>query len=137
MDEEFIAGGDKGRPSSTLLLSCGLNRIALGEDQPFMEIVPEVLRSYARAVQHGHRHIHQVLPRMLTVWFDFGSACSAQRTPTNNKVPRRTSHTHLGHLYQISFCCPCLISGSISSALQRTEKPAVCLMHASLVSRND
>ena len=53
-----------------------------------MEIAPEVVRNYGRAVQHGHRHIHQALPRMLTVWFDFGSACFAQRTPANNKVLR-------------------------------------------------
>lgn len=48
-------------------------RIPLGEDQPHLEILPEVIRNYGLAVQYGHRHIFQSLPRLLTLWFDFGS----------------------------------------------------------------
>lgn len=45
-----------------------------------MEIVPEVLKNYGQAIRHGHRHIYRSLPRMLTVWFDFGSTCAAQKS---------------------------------------------------------
>ena len=31
------------------------------------------MRNYGLAVQYGHRHIFQSLPRLLTLWFDFGS----------------------------------------------------------------
>ena len=48
-------------------------RIPLGEDQPHLEILPEVIRNYGLAVQYGHRHIFQSLPRLLTLWFDFGT----------------------------------------------------------------
>lgn len=48
-------------------------RIPLGEDQPHLEILPEVIRNYGLAVQYGHQHIFQSLPRLLTLWFDFGS----------------------------------------------------------------
>ncbi|KAA6417036.1 MAG: serine threonine- kinase ATR-like, partial [Trebouxia sp. A1-2] len=47
--------------------------IPLGEDQPHLEILPEVIRNYGLAVQYGHQHIFQSLPRLLTLWFDFGS----------------------------------------------------------------
>ena len=63
-------------------LAAHVRRIqGLGEDQPYMEIVPEVLKNYGQAIRHGHRHIYRSLPRMLTVWFDFGSTCAAQKTP--------------------------------------------------------
>ena len=45
----------------------------MGEDQPHLEILPEVIRNYGLAVHYGHRHIFQSLPRLLTLWFDFGS----------------------------------------------------------------
>ncbi|KAL0029509.1 hypothetical protein WJX79_000191 [Trebouxia sp. C0005] len=51
----------------------GRSRIPLGEDQPHLEILPEVIRNYGLAVQYGHQHIFQSLPRLLTLWFDFGS----------------------------------------------------------------
>lgn len=50
-------------------------RIALGEDQPFLEIVKELIRAYGKALHLGHKHIYQAMPRMLTVWFDFGNYC--------------------------------------------------------------
>lgn len=31
--------------------------------------VPMILQSYRKALQHGHKHIHQALPRMLTLYF--------------------------------------------------------------------
>jgi hypothetical protein len=63
-----------------------LIRIALGEDQPFMEILPEVLRNYGRAVQYGNRNIYQSLPRMLTIWFEYGNYCYANVRQADNKA---------------------------------------------------
>jgi serine/threonine-protein kinase ATR len=60
-----------------------------------MEIVPEVLQNYGRAVQHGHRHIYRSLPRMLTIWFDFGSTCAAQKQAANGPVRARLLPPHL------------------------------------------
>lgn len=65
-------------------------RIILGEDQPFMEILHEVLRNYGKSVLHGHKHIYQSMPRMLTIWFEYGNYCSANPAPSGNKVV--TSH---------------------------------------------
>ena len=59
-----------GQPSTLLL-----HRILIGEDQPFVEYVADVIRNYGSSVQHGHRHIYQSVPRLLTVWFEFGTHC--------------------------------------------------------------
>ncbi|KAL3137629.1 hypothetical protein ABBQ38_004906 [Trebouxia sp. C0009 RCD-2024] len=66
----------------------GRSRIPLGEDQPHLEILPEVMRNYGLAVQYGHRHIFQSLPRLLTLWFDFGSHI---KTITVTQKNRQTS----------------------------------------------
>ncbi|KAK9842495.1 hypothetical protein WJX81_002719 [Elliptochloris bilobata] len=63
----------------------GRARLAgLGEDQPYTEILPEVLRCYAKCVLHGHRHVYQALPRMLTILFEHGTYCHASPPPSTN-----------------------------------------------------
>lgn len=62
-----------------------LSRIPLGEDQPYLEILPLVLANYGTAVQCGTRHIFESLPRLLTLWFEFGSQQMANRS-TSVKV---------------------------------------------------
>jgi serine/threonine-protein kinase ATR len=37
--------------------------------------VKDVLTNYGMSVKHGHHHIYQALPRLLTVWFEFGTHC--------------------------------------------------------------
>ncbi len=64
----------------------GRCRIELGEDKPFIELLPELLRNYGRAVEHGNRNIYQALPRMLTIWFEYGDYCCANISPANTKV---------------------------------------------------
>ena len=61
-------------------------RIELGEDKPFIELLPELLRNYGHAVEHGNRNIYQALPRMLTIWFEYGDYCCANISPANTKV---------------------------------------------------
>jgi serine/threonine-protein kinase ATR len=51
-----------------------------------MEILPEVLRNYGRAVQFGNCNIYQSLPRMLTIWFEYGDYCYANVKHADNRV---------------------------------------------------
>ena len=37
------------------------------------EYIPLVLKNYGECIQHGTKTIYQSLPRMLTVWFEFGN----------------------------------------------------------------
>lgn len=60
-------------------------RVQLGEDEPFTDILKEVLHNYGSSVQHGIRHVYQSLPRLLTVWFDYGSHCLSKPSGACNK----------------------------------------------------
>lgn len=40
-----------------------------------MNYVKDVIWNYGMSVQQGHHHIYQALPRLLTVWFEFGTHC--------------------------------------------------------------
>ncbi len=51
-----------------------------------MEILHEVLRNYGKSVLYGHTHIYQSMPRMLTIWFEYGNYCSANPAPSGNKA---------------------------------------------------
>ncbi|KAK7270160.1 hypothetical protein RIF29_23104 [Crotalaria pallida] len=45
--------------------------------------VPDVLLFYAKGLHRGHKNLFQALPRLLTLWFDFGSMY--QRSGSCNK----------------------------------------------------
>jgi serine/threonine-protein kinase ATR len=55
----------------------GKSRIKLGEDRPHLEFLPEVIKHYGESLVQGHAHVYQSLPRMLTLWFEFGSSPAA------------------------------------------------------------
>lgn len=55
--------------------------------------VPEVIKSFAKALCNGHRRLFEALPRMLTVWFDYHTAMhcpdsSLSGGPVENSVNR-------------------------------------------------
>ncbi|XP_058191614.1 serine/threonine-protein kinase ATR isoform X3 [Rhododendron vialii] len=45
--------------------------------------LPDVLLYYAKGLHRGHKNLFQALPRLLTLWFDFGSIY--QRSGSSNK----------------------------------------------------
>lgn len=68
----------------------GKARIKLGEDQHHLTFLPNVLQFYGKSVKNGHRHIYRALPRMLTLWFEFGTAMVGEPTKGNAGLPGRT-----------------------------------------------
>ncbi len=42
-------------------------------------MLPDVIKSYGMSLMYGHAHTSQSLPRMLTLWFDFGTFLHASR----------------------------------------------------------
>ena len=58
----------------------------LGEDKPFLEILPDVIKSYGMSMMYGHCHTSQSLPRMLTLWFDFGTFLQTFRAGKGGQV---------------------------------------------------
>lgn len=57
-------------PSSS---SNSVSRATEEKEKPWWESLPVVLLCYARALHKGHKNLFQALPRMLTLWFEFGS----------------------------------------------------------------
>ena len=39
----------------------------------YREFLQFILRHYGHALQHGNKYIYQCMPRMLSLWLDFGS----------------------------------------------------------------
>ena len=52
----------------------------LGEDKPFLELLPDVIKSYGMSMMYGSQHTSQSLPRMLTLWFEFGTFLTSFRS---------------------------------------------------------
>ncbi|AES62926.2 Serine/Threonine-kinase ATR-like protein [Medicago truncatula] len=47
----------------------------LNNEKRWWSYVPDVLLLYAKGLHRGHKNLFQALPRLLTLWFDFGSMC--------------------------------------------------------------
>ncbi|XP_058072546.1 serine/threonine-protein kinase ATR isoform X2 [Magnolia sinica] len=43
------------------------------EEKPWWSYLPDVLLFYAKGLHRGHKNLFQALPRLLTLWFEFGS----------------------------------------------------------------
>ncbi|XP_061337449.1 serine/threonine-protein kinase ATR [Gastrolobium bilobum] len=76
--EENFELGPRLVSSATAVGSSNLN----GERR-WWSYVPDVLLFYAKGLHRGHKNLFQALPRLLTLWFDFGSMY--QRSGSSNK----------------------------------------------------
>ncbi|BAT93667.1 hypothetical protein VIGAN_08019000 [Vigna angularis var. angularis] len=76
--EENSELGPRKIPSATVVGSSNLN----GEKR-WWTYLPDVLLFYAKGLHRGHKNLFQALPRLLTLWFDFGSMY--QRSGSSNK----------------------------------------------------
>ncbi|KAL8556534.1 hypothetical protein ACS0TY_004111 [Phlomoides rotata] len=55
-------------PSNLALASTNVN-----SERSWWTFLPDVLLFYAKGLHRGHKNLFQALPRLLTLWFDFGS----------------------------------------------------------------
>ncbi|KAF6176279.1 hypothetical protein GIB67_023570 [Kingdonia uniflora] len=46
---------------------------SITEEKPWFDYLADALLLYAKGLHRGHRNLFQALPRLLTLWFDFGS----------------------------------------------------------------
>ncbi|AQK67235.1 Serine/threonine-protein kinase ATR [Zea mays] len=53
--------------------SSSASRASDEKEKPWCEFLPRVLLCYGKALHKGHKNLFQALPRMLTLWFEFGS----------------------------------------------------------------
>eukprot|EP00268_Persea_americana_P017105 TRINITY_DN18193_c1_g4_i3.p1 TRINITY_DN18193_c1_g4~~TRINITY_DN18193_c1_g4_i3.p1 ORF type:complete len:2006 (-),score=399.65 TRINITY_DN18193_c1_g4_i3:799-6675(-) len=60
------------------------------EEKAWWNYLPDVLLFYAKGLHRGHKHLFQALPRLLTLWFEFGSKC--QRDGLSSNKALKTVH---------------------------------------------
>eukprot|EP00798_Chlamydomonas_sp_ICE-L_P024092 gene24092-9666_t len=48
-------------------------KVALGEELQYYEYLPHIITFYGRSIEAGYRHILQSMPRLLTLYCDFGN----------------------------------------------------------------
>ncbi|UPR01432.1 phosphatidylinositol kinase [Chloropicon primus] len=68
------------------------------------EYIPLVLKNYGECIQHGTKTIYQSMPRMLTVWFEFGNEVvrmEKSRTPIPKEIAVKVSDLMLSFLKKV------------------------------------
>jgi serine/threonine-protein kinase ATR len=66
-DKKFIGGAGSVTPSSAGSLS------TQAQEKPWWELLPTVSLCYAKGLHKGHKNLFQALPRLLTLYFEFGN----------------------------------------------------------------
>jgi serine/threonine-protein kinase ATR len=68
-----VLGDARKRQEENVELGPRLVPSNLNNERSWWSYLPEVLIFYARGLHRGHKNLFQALPRLLTLWFDFGS----------------------------------------------------------------
>ncbi|WOK94665.1 serine/threonine-protein kinase ATR isoform X1 [Canna indica] len=66
------------------------------EEKPWWSYLPDVLLFYAKGLHKGHKNLFQALPRLLTLWFEFGSIY--HRDGSSSNKPMRTVFTRISSI---------------------------------------
>lgn len=59
---------------------------AASEEKPWWSYLTDVLLYYAKGLHRGHKYLFQALPRLLTLWFDFGSKYHREGLSSNKAI---------------------------------------------------
>lgn len=80
--EENFELGPRKMPSNSAIVGTS----NLSTEKPWWAYVPEVLIFYAKGLHRGHKNLFQALPRLLTLWFDFGTMYERSGTSSNRDL---------------------------------------------------
>lgn len=79
--EENFDLGPRMMPSTSAAGSPNVNA-----EKHWWSYVPDVLLFYAKGLHRGHKNLFQALPRLLTLWFDFGSIYQRSGSSSNKDL---------------------------------------------------
>jgi serine/threonine-protein kinase ATR len=68
-----VLGDARKRQEENVELGPRLVPSNLNNERSWCSYLPEVLLFYAKGLHRGHKNLFRALPRLLTLWFDFGS----------------------------------------------------------------
>ncbi|KAL6603454.1 hypothetical protein ACP70R_043815 [Stipagrostis hirtigluma subsp. patula] len=89
-EDEKFACGVRSVPTGS---SNSVSRTSEAKEKPWWDLLPHVVHCYAKALVKGHKNLFQALPRMLTLWFEFGSIYI--RDGSSSDKPMKEIHTAL------------------------------------------
>ena len=97
--------------------SNSVSRATEEKEKPWWESLMGVLLCYAKALHRGHKNLFQALPRMLTLWFEFGSIYTQDESSSDQHMKEVHGRVNLiAHPFQI--CLFVLFKRLIISSLQ-------------------
>ena len=82
--------------------SNSVSRATEEKEKPWWESLMGVLLCYAKALHRGHKNLFQALPRMLTLWFEFGSIYTQDESSSDQHMKEVHGRVNLiAHPFQI------------------------------------
>lgn len=104
----------------------------VGKKEKFWDYIYEIVSYYAMSLEFGCQYIYQSLPRMMSLWLDFGAdyfdhSCQSSRSSTASSSLNR----NLNHLNNIL----CKLNQTVTNALQRIPTFTFLTVYPQLVSR--
>ncbi|XP_074371417.1 serine/threonine-protein kinase ATR [Apium graveolens] len=63
-----------------------LSAVSSNTEKLWWSYLPDTLICYAKGLHRGHRNLFQALPRLLTLWFDFGSIYQRSGSSSNKDM---------------------------------------------------
>ncbi|XP_062019493.1 serine/threonine-protein kinase ATR isoform X1 [Rosa rugosa] len=80
--EENLELGPRKLPSNSAIVGSS----NLNTEKAWWAYVPDILIFYAKGLHRGHKNLFQALPRLLTLWFDFGTMYERSGTSSNKDL---------------------------------------------------
>ncbi|KZV39346.1 serine/threonine-protein kinase ATR [Dorcoceras hygrometricum] len=80
--EDHAEQSPRVRPSNSAIVSS----TNVNTERRWWTYLPDVLLFYAKGLHRGHKNLFQALPRLLTLWFDFGSVYHRNNLSSNKDL---------------------------------------------------
>ncbi|XP_050363920.1 serine/threonine-protein kinase ATR [Argentina anserina] len=80
--EENMELGSRKLSSDTTIIGSSKSNT----EKAWWAYVPDILIFYAKGLHRGHKNLFQALPRLLTLWFDFGTMYESSGKSTNRDL---------------------------------------------------
>lgn len=111
----------------------------IGKKEKFWEYITEIVSFYAMSLEHGCQYIYQSLPRMMSLWLDFGAdyfdhSCREGGSTSSSSVAASRSTNSNRNLSQLNMILNKL-NQTVSNALQKIPTYAFLTVYPQLVSR--
>ena len=67
----------------------------LRKDSSSQNYLLSAIKEYGKALQVGEKHLYQVVPRLLSIWFDFNAIEIAHEDPSADKIDEDSGRTRM------------------------------------------